>query len=117
MGEERFNACEYLLDRRVEAGDGERLALTGPGGQLTYAELLAAVQRVAAVLRQLGLQPEQRLMMFMADSPAFVTVYLAAMRIGAVPVPVSTMLHADGLAELLRDREVDERDAKRLQGL
>ena len=103
MGEERFNACEYLLDRRVEAGDGERLALTGPGGQLTYAELLAAVQRVAAVLRQLGLQPEQRLMMFMADSPAFVTVYLAAMRIGAVPVPVSTMLHADGLAELLRD--------------
>ena len=41
--------------------------------------------------------------MFMADSPEFVAVYLAAMRIGAVPVPVSTMLHADGLAELLRD--------------
>ena len=41
--------------------------------------------------------------MFMADSPEFVIVYLAAMRIGAVPVPVSTMLRADGLAELLRD--------------
>jgi benzoate-CoA ligase family protein len=39
----------------------------------------------------------------MADSPEFVVTYLAAMRMGAVPVPVSTMTHADGLAELLRD--------------
>ena len=41
--------------------------------------------------------------MVMADSPEFVTAYLAAMRIGAVPVPVSTMMRADGLAELLAD--------------
>ncbi len=100
---ERFNACEYLLDRRVKAGDGGRLAITGVGGQLTYAQLLDRVQRTAAVLRELGLQPEQRLIMFMADSPDFVAVYLAAMRMGAIPVPVSTMLRAGGLAELLRD--------------
>ncbi|HEY1914095.1 MAG TPA: benzoate-CoA ligase family protein [Streptosporangiaceae bacterium] len=103
MSTELFNGCEYLLDRRVEAGDGDRLALTGTGGELTYAQLLDQVQRAAAVLRELGLQPEQRVLMFMADSPGFVVVYLAAMRIGAVPVPVSTMLHADGLAELLQD--------------
>jgi benzoate-CoA ligase family protein len=98
-----FNACAYLLDRRVEAGDGDRLALTGVAGPLTYAQLLDRVQRAAAVLRELGLQPEQRLALYMSDGPDFVTVYLAAMRIGAIPVPVSTMLHADGLADLLRD--------------
>jgi len=98
-----FNACDYLLDRRVTAGDGDRLALTGVGGDLSYRELLDRVQRTAAVLTDLGLQPEQRLMMFMADSPEFVEVFLAAMRIGAIPVPVSTMLHADDLSELLRD--------------
>lgn len=97
------NACAYLLDRRVAAGDGDRPALTGVGGDYTYAALLDRVQRAATVLTDLGLQPEQRLVMFQADSPDFVVVYLAAMRIGAVPVPVSTMLHADGLAELLRD--------------
>ena len=32
-----FNACEYLLDRRLAAGDGERIALTGPAGDLSYA--------------------------------------------------------------------------------
>src|ERR1022692_4700265 len=102
MGE-IFNACEYLLDRRVAAGDGDRIALTGLAGDLTYAQLLDRVQRTAAALAGIGLQPEQRLGTFMVDSPEFVTVYLAAMRMGAVPLPVSTMLHADGLAELLRD--------------
>ncbi|MWA03263.1 benzoate-CoA ligase family protein [Actinomadura sp. LD22] len=100
---EPFNASAYLLDRHIDKGDGDRLALTGSAGDLTYAQLLDRVRRTATGLRGAGLLPEQRLLMFMADSPEFVTVFLAALRIGAVPVPVSTMLHADGLAELLRD--------------
>jgi benzoate-CoA ligase family protein len=99
----QFNACEYLLDRRVEAGDGDRLAITGIGGDYTYAQLLDRVRRTAAGLRATGLHPEQRLLMVMADSAEFVITFLAAMRIGAIPVPVSTMLHADGVAELVHD--------------
>ena len=98
-----FNASEYLLDRRLAAGDGDRLAVTGPAGDLSYAELAERVRRTAAGLRAAGVQPEQRILMVMADSPHFVVVYLAAMRVGAIPVPVSTMLRADGIAELLRD--------------
>jgi benzoate-CoA ligase family protein len=100
---ERFNATEYLLDRRLSAGDGERTALTGPAGELSYADLHERVCRLAGALAGLGLQAEQRLLMFMADSPEFVAVFLAAMRIGAVPVPVSTMARAGELAGLLRD--------------
>jgi benzoate-CoA ligase family protein len=101
--EQLFNACEYLLDRRLAAGDGQRTALAGPAGELSYAELHDRVCRTAAGLRSVGVQPEQRILMVMSDSPAFVVVYLAAMRVGAVPVPASTMLRADGIAELLRD--------------
>lgn len=100
---ELFNACAYLLDRRVAAGEGARLALTGVAGEVSYAQLHDRVCRTAGGLRRLGLQPEQRVMMFMADSPEFLTVFLAALRVGAVPVPVSTMVHAEDLAELLRD--------------
>jgi benzoate-CoA ligase family protein len=103
MSAELFNVSEYLLDRRVEAGDGDRLALTGVGGELTYAQLLDTVRRTAAVLTDLGLRPEQRMLMVVADSPEFVALYLAAMRIGAIPVPVSTMLTFDDIADLLRD--------------
>jgi benzoate-CoA ligase family protein len=109
-----FNACDYLLDRRLTAGDGDRVALAGafgdagPGAdgtatEVSYAQLHDRVCRTAAGLRSAGLLPEQRLLMVMADSPEFVVTYLAAMRIGAIPVPVSTMLRADGIAELLRD--------------
>jgi len=101
--EQLFNACEYLLDRRLAAGDGQRTALTGPSGELSYAQLHDRVCRTAAGLRSIGVQPEQRILMVMSDSPDFVVVYLAAMRVGAIPVPVSTMLRADGIAELLRD--------------
>jgi benzoate-CoA ligase family protein len=100
---ELLNACEYLLDRRLAAGDGDRLALAGPAGELSYGQLHDRVLRAAAALRGLGLEPEQRVLMCMADSPAFVTVYLAAMRVGAIPVPVSTMTSAAELAALLRD--------------
>jgi benzoate-CoA ligase family protein len=98
-----FNACDYLLDQRLAAGDGNRTATVGPAGELRYAELHDLVCRTAAGLRALGLQPEQRVLMVMADSPQFVVVYLAAMRIGAIPVPVSTMLHARDIATLLHD--------------
>jgi benzoate-CoA ligase family protein len=98
-----FNACDYLLDRHIREGRGDRLALTGVAGDLSYAELADRVTRAAAGLRALGLQAEQRVVMVMADSPEFVIVYLAAMRIGAVPVPISTMLRADGVAEILAD--------------
>ncbi|HEX4834643.1 MAG TPA: benzoate-CoA ligase family protein [Trebonia sp.] len=98
-----FNACDYLLDRRLATGDGDRVALAGAQGDITYAGLHDRVCRTAAGLRAAGLQPEQRVLLLMADSPAFVVTYLAAMRIGAVPVPASTMLRPDGVAELLRD--------------
>jgi benzoate-CoA ligase family protein len=98
-----FNASEYLLDRRLAAGDGDRVAVCGPAGELSYTQLWDRVRRTAAGMRAAGVQPEQRILMVMSDSPHFVVVYLAAMRVGAVPVPVSTMLRADGIAELLRD--------------
>ena len=98
-----FNACDYLLDRHIRAGHGGRLALTGVAGDVSYAELAERVGRAARGLRGLGLQAEQRVVMVMADSPEFVIVYLAAMRIGAVPVPISTMLRANGVAEILAD--------------
>jgi benzoate-CoA ligase family protein len=100
---EVFNACTYLVDRHVEAGDGDRVAVTGPRGELTYAELLDRAGRVAAGLRALRMRPEERVLIFMADGPDMISVILGAMRMGAVPVPVSTMLSVDELTDLLRD--------------
>ena len=103
MPVEAFNASVYLLDRQVEAGRGGHLAVTGPAGSLTYAELAQRVAALAAGLRELGVRPEERVVLVTSDRPETVITFLALLRMGAVAVPVSTMYNGAELGELLRD--------------
>ena len=103
MPVEAFNASVYLLDRQVDAGRGGHLAVTGPAGSLTYAELAQRVATFAAGLRELGVRPEERVVLVTSDRPETVITFLALLRMGAVAVPVSTMYNGAELGELLRD--------------
>lgn len=98
-----FNAATYLVDRRLEAGEGERVAVTGPRGSLTYAGLHELSCRIAAGLKDFGVRPEERVVLFTVDSPNMMAAILGAMRIGAVPVPVSTMMTPADLAGVVHD--------------
>lgn len=100
---EPFNAAHYLVTRHVEAGHGDRVAVRAPSATLTYADLDAEIGRVAAGLRALGVTPERRVLLCMVDEVELFTGILAAMRLGAVAVPVSTMLRGAELAKLLAD--------------
>ncbi|MCU1662764.1 MAG: benzoate-CoA ligase family [Pseudonocardia sp.] len=98
-----FNAAEYLTERRVAAGDGDRVAIIHPGGVTTYAELSDQVHRLAAGLLAIGVRPEERVLMCMADDVDLATGILAAMYVGAVAVPSSTMLTGGELRKLVVD--------------
>ena len=100
---ETFNAAAYLIDRQVEAGNGDRVAVSDPDGTWTYAALAAEVRRAAAGLERLGLRPEERIVLFSADRVELLVAFLAALRMGAVPVPTSTMYRDTELADLLCD--------------
>ena len=95
---ELFNACEYLLDRRVRAGDGERIALRIQGRSLTYTQLLREVSGAAAGLRDLGVRPEERVLLVLPDNSEFVIAFLAALRLGAIPLPLNPLLPGPDLA-------------------
>ncbi|MEO3867974.1 benzoate-CoA ligase family protein [Nonomuraea sp. B12E4] len=103
MTSESFNASVYLVDRQVEAGRGDHVALTGPAGAATYAQLAAHVAALAAGLRNVGVRPEERVLLVMSDRPETVITILAVMRMGAVAVPVSTMYNGAELGALVRD--------------
>jgi benzoate-CoA ligase family protein len=96
-----YNACVDLLDHRVSEGAGGRAAVITRLGAVTYAELLDSVQRAAAGLAGLGVQAEQRVAMVMLDSIEFYQVFLAAMRIGAVPVPINPLLPGRDLGVII----------------
>jgi benzoate-CoA ligase family protein len=92
-----------LLDRNLEAGREGKPAIVGDHASLTYGELGTFVARAAALLRELGVAREHRVLMVLDDSPAFHATFLGAIRIGAVPVPVNPMDRADNYAYYLDD--------------
>jgi len=98
-----LNSCAWLLDRRIEAGDGDRVALRCAGVDHTYADVASMVASVAEALRVSGVRREERVLLLLPDTPELVACLLGAMHIGAVPVPLSTMATADDLAFIASD--------------
>jgi benzoate-CoA ligase family protein len=98
-----FNATEYLLDRHLRDGHGDRPAVVSGSVTLSYAQLAEETRRVAAGFRAIGVRPEERIMLCMADGVELLTGILGAMYLGAVPVPVSTMVTGGELATVLAD--------------
>ncbi len=105
MAGELFNAATFFIDRWVEAGQGERLALYWQETALTYEQLAQQVNRTGRALRRLGLQRGERVLLVLLDSPEFVYSFWGAIKIGAVPVPVNTFAPSGDYAFLLRDSE------------
>jgi benzoate-CoA ligase family protein len=78
-----------LVDRQLEAGRGEKVAIRCTGQEITYAQLHASVCRAGSALAELGVGREDRVLMILDDTPTFPALFLGAMRAGAVPAPVS----------------------------
>lgn len=98
------NAVRRFVLDPAESQPERVVLLDGPtGAQTTRAELADGVGRAAGALAALGVEAEQRVLLVMADRPAFLEMFWGAITIGAIPVPVSTMLTAKDYEFLLRD--------------
>ena len=86
-----YNAS-VIVDRNLEAGRGEKVAIYCGEDQVTYAELAGRINRFGHALREIGVDREDRVLLMLNDTPSFPTAFFAAMRIGASPIPVNTLL-------------------------
>jgi benzoate-CoA ligase len=98
-----YNAAADLLFRHVDEGRGDRVAIVDDDGRHTYARLAERARRAAAALAALGVQPEERVALCMLDTAELPAVFLGAIALGAVPVPLNTLLTTDDYAYLVRD--------------
>jgi 2-aminobenzoate-CoA ligase len=95
----RLNCAAELLDARIAAGDGERLALLAPGIRWTYRELFAAVNRIARILvEDLGLVPGNRVLLRSPNTPLLAACWLAVVKAGGVVVCTLPLLRRRELA-------------------
>ena len=89
---QRFNIGAELIDRNLREGRREAPAVWSSGKTLSYGDMEALRDRLAAALLRAGVEPEQRVVFVLPDCPELAAAYLAAMKIGAVAVPCNALL-------------------------
>jgi benzoate-CoA ligase family protein len=87
-----FNLTAYFLDRNLDEGKGDRVALYCGEREVTYAELCALTNRAGHVLRDLGVESGDRVLLALSDSPEFVACWFGALKVGAVVAEAYTFL-------------------------
>ena len=103
-----LNVAYNCLDRHVEAGNGDRVALLWEGEpgderRVTYAELTDEVKRVANVLAGLGVVAGDRVAIYLPMIPEAIAAMLAVARLGAIHSVIFGGFSADSLRTRIDD--------------
>lgn len=107
-----INVAYNCVDRHVEAGHGDRVAIhwegePGDTRTVTYEELLFEVKRAAVLLESLGVTAGDRVAIYMPMIPEAIIAMLAVVRLGAA----HSVVFGGFSAESLRAR-IEDADAK-----
>lgn len=89
---DEFNAAAYFVDRHVSEGRAGKTAIECGDSRVTYGELFARVNQFGNALKKLGVRMEERILLLLLDTPDFAVSFFGAIKIGAIPVPVNTLL-------------------------
>lgn len=98
-----YNAASHFIDRHPGEGRGGKIAYIDDRGSYSYAEFAGRVNRAGNVLKRLGIEMEQRVLLCLQDGIDFVVLFWGAIKIGAIPVPVNTLLSGADYDFMLRD--------------
>src|SRR5258705_60214 len=104
MRPDTFNAATWFVDRNVHEGRGSKVAIECGDERVTYQQVLDRVNRVGNALREgLDVRLEERVMLLLVDTPEFIYSFFGAMKIGAVPIPTSTLWKSADYEYVLND--------------
>lgn len=98
-----FNAAEYFIDRHISEGRSEKVAIECGDARITYGDLAAQVNRFGNALKNLGVRIEERVLLLLLDTPEFAISFFGTIKIGAVAVPVNTLLKPSDYKYLLNN--------------
>ncbi|MBB6284111.1 benzoate-CoA ligase family protein [Geobacillus subterraneus] len=87
-----YNAAGLFIDHNIHSGLGDKTAIYYRDEQISYRTLQEKVNQTGNMLRELGYKLEDRLVMVCHDTPEFIYTFFGAIKIGAVPIPVNTMM-------------------------
>ena len=100
---ERINAARELIEKNLEAGRGDRVAIVGAEGEMTYRELDLLVKQISQFFESAGIKPGNRILLRGPNNLSIVAIWLAVLRVGAVAV---TTIHLQRAVELEKIVEI-----------
>ena len=100
-----FNVAMAFVDRHVDEGRGDRIALRSADGDVSYRQLAGNVARCGNGLKSQGLKRGDRILMVVRDSPMFFYVFWGAIKAGFVPIAVNTLLKEPDYRHLIEDSQ------------
>ncbi|MGC2448207.1 MAG: benzoate-CoA ligase family protein [Candidatus Sulfotelmatobacter sp.] len=89
---DEFNAAAHFIDRHIQEGREQKIAIECGDEHVTYGALFRSVNQVGNGLKHLGVRMEERVLLLLLDRPEFAMSFFGTIKIGAVPVPVNTLL-------------------------
>jgi benzoate-CoA ligase family protein len=98
-----FNVAAHFIDRNVSEGRAKKVAFECGDECVTYGDLLERVNRLGNALKDLGVRSEERVPLLLLDTPEFAYCFFGTIKIGAVAVPVNTMLQPPEYEYILND--------------
>jgi 4-hydroxybenzoate-CoA ligase len=98
-----FNAADYFIDRNVRQGHGHKIAVYTEFRNYTYNDMQKMINKTANAFIDLGIRIDDRIMILMLDVPQFLGIFYGAIKIGAIPIPVNTMMTPDDYEYYLND--------------
>jgi benzoate-CoA ligase len=98
-----YNFAADILKRNRDAGRAEKPAFIDPHNVLTYGELADRVDCFGRVLRARGIRKEERILLCLLDTVDWPIAFLGAIRFGAVPIPVNTLMTEEDYRFMLTD--------------
>jgi acyl-coenzyme A synthetase/AMP-(fatty) acid ligase len=91
------------MDRHVSAGHGDRTAVYFGTQAFTYGELARLVNACGNALLRRGFVRGDRLLIRSTNCPEYLTTFLAALKIGCVPIPTNSLFRAWELEHILHN--------------
>ena len=99
---EKLNCAVELLDKQVQRGLGNKVAIVSPGCHWTYQELLDHSNRIASVLTEdCGLLPGERVLLRAPNCPMLAATWLGVIKAGGIAVATMPLMRSQDLEPVI----------------
>ena len=102
---EKLNMARLVVDFWAEHGRGQDTAIYFKNQQITYQDLKEMTDRFASAMHRLGVSKGDTYLIRTPNQPEYMVAFLGGQKIGAVPIPTSTMLREYELEHIINNSE------------